>query len=280
MLDSKFFLTLIGMVIAVIAVSNTSFSSPVNENFDGMPSRSTRVVREIYPAGLNNPQLAYTAPPDYNMLSKDISFIQRPSITPPLPPRFSNTQYGARILYNKPAYENLAVPSDPLAFADMAKNEYGMPKAGNGDFTKPKKVNTDAEYFEQQDTLPMSDMSQTIGSDGTAQNPIVYERHIYANQKSRLRTRGDPIRGDIAVVPIKYGNFDVHPTPHIDLHTGAMNVMGGFDNSTSKALSSLFAVSSGSSTKGNQVGGIDVSREYNITGSGSMGNDLQVTSFM
>lgn len=280
MLDSKFFLTLIGMVIAVIAVSNTSFSSPVNENFDGMPSRSTRVVREIYPAGLNNPQLAYTAPPDYDMLSKDITFIQRPSFPAPLPPRFSNTQYGARILYNKPAYENLAVPSDPLAFADMAKNGYGMPKAEDANNTKPKKVNKDAEYFEQQDTLPMSDMSQTIGPDGTVQNPVIYERHIYANQKSRLRAHGDPIRGDIPVVPVFFGNSDVYPNPQTDLQTGAMNVIGGFDNSTSKAMAALLAVSSGGSTKGNQVGGIDVSREYNITGSGAMGNDVQVTSFM
>ena len=72
-----------------------------------------------------------------------------------------------------------------------------------------------------------------------------YDRLIFANQKSRLYGRGDPIRGDLPIVPINDGWFRPSVQANIDLRQGAMNVIGGSDNSTANALRALQAEWSG-----------------------------------
>jgi hypothetical protein len=81
--------------------------------------------------------------------------------------------------------------------------------------------------------------------------PIVYDRLIYANARSRLRKGGtDWIRGDLPIVPVLpeanpesliWGRPSV--TPHIDLNRGAMHVLGGMDNHTQLQLQDLMNAS-------------------------------------
>lgn len=84
------------------------------------------------------------------------------------------------------------------------------------------------------------------------QQPIVYDRLIYANARSRLRGAGCAIRGDIPIVPILPESnpdslvaFRPSVSPNIDLQQGALSVMGGYDNTTQKQLNSLIQRSSG-----------------------------------
>ena len=95
-------------------------------------------------------------------------------------------------------------------------------------------------------TIPVGDMT-TVNGEGTVTQPIIYDRFIYANQQSRLRAQGDPIRGDLAIVPCNNGWFNPAVNPNIDLHEGALNVMGGMNNDTAKSLGNLIYATSGNS---------------------------------
>jgi len=100
----------------------------------------------------------------------------------------------------------------------------------------------------------MSETSCKLGDQQRAgdcnMQPVVYDRFIYANSRSRLKQGSDWIRGDIPIVPILPEANPNSPvwmrpsvTPHIDLNPGAMNVMGGYDNTTNNQLRSLMQAS-------------------------------------
>jgi hypothetical protein len=84
-----------------------------------------------------------------------------------------------------------------------------------------------------------------------AECPVVYDRLIYANARSKLRSVGtDWIRGDLSIVPVLpesnpeslvWGRPSV--TPHLDLNRGAMHVLGGYDNASARSLESLMNAS-------------------------------------
>jgi Family of unknown function (DUF5850) len=76
-------------------------------------------------------------------------------------------------------------------------------------------------------------------ADPMTEQVINYDRLIFANQKSRLNGRGDPIRGDLPIVPINDGWFRPSVNANIDLRQGAINIIAGNDNSTSNALRAL-----------------------------------------
>jgi Family of unknown function (DUF5850) len=163
---------------------------------------------------------------------------------PALNPRFSNLNYGANIRYKMPSHKNLAVPYDPLTFGDMVHENFGNVET-------PRKVENfsdeNFEYPEATDMVPVGDMN-TVNSLGETVQPIVYDRFIYANRNSRLRALGDPIRGDLPIVPCSGNWFRPSVHPNIDLQEGAMNVMGGVNNDTTQALAELINSTSGDST--------------------------------
>jgi hypothetical protein len=309
MLDSKFFFTLVGLIIAVFAVCNTSFTPVINESF--LPSRTVRVEREVYPEGLGNCRTGYGVPTNYQAMSGDLKYVSRPNFQSSLSPRFSSTNYGANIKYNMPSYENQAVPCNPTG--DMATEGYSSQKnrenycrdgnckdgcgggctvakcgkgganySGDNVSENPKYVaDMNNAYHVPNDMLPVGDMSQVVGADGSVQNQFNYDRYIYATQKSNLAAQGDFIRGDLPIMPHpKCGWFNVSVTPHIDLQKGALNVMGGVDNASSRELAALMSLSAGDSQKGHFVGGVDMTQDYMLTGSGGMARDVTVTSFL
>ena len=121
-------------------------------------------------------------------------------------PRSASMQYGSQIQYNLPPESLLAYRSDtPFA------NDGLLLTTGEGDIVQP----------------------------------VTYDRFMFSNKKSRLREHGDPIRGDLPIIPHNSDWFRPSVQPHIDLKEGAMQVMGGFDNETNNQLSLLMAASAG-----------------------------------
>jgi hypothetical protein len=254
---------------------------------------------------------------NYNdsMLGND-KFYQQPNFQGLLSPRFSNTQYGSNITYNMPKNDNLAVPCHPLGMADMAKEGYtpdngcskgrcgggcgagcgvakcgkgGVSLDGNGSMNSYNNISSDDNYINAMNQvydkkanvitdglLAVGDMT-TINSDGQVDMPLIYDRMVFANRQSRTRSQGDPIRGDLTICPDGGNWFSVHPHPAIDLQEGAMNVMGGVSNETSRALGELM----NTTTAGYHTthAGVDMTNQYATTLGAGMG-DVNVKAYL
>lgn len=90
---------------------------------------------------------------------------------------------------------------------------------------------------------PSQPLQQGImDANGDFIQPVVYDRLIYANKKSRLRGEGDFIRGDLPIFPQNLGWFSPSVQPHIDLRTG---IVDNFDSDTANQLKLLQMKSEG-----------------------------------
>jgi Family of unknown function (DUF5850) len=139
-------------------------------------------------------------------------------------PRSASIQYGSQIQYNLPPENILAYRSDtPFA------NDGLLLTTGEGDIVQP----------------------------------VTYDRFMFSNKRSRLREHGDPIRGDLPIVPHNSDWFRPSVQPHIDLKEGAMQVMGGFDNDTNNQLSMLMSASAGNAMQ--TFGGMNFSGEDGLS---------------
>lgn len=138
-------------------------------------------------------------------------------------PRSASVQYGSQIQYNLPPESLLAYRSD-TPFAND-----GLLTTGEGDIVQP----------------------------------VTYDRFMFSNKKSRLREHGDPIRGDLPIIPHNSDWFRPSVHPHIDLKEGAMQVMGGFDNDTNNQLSMLMAASAGNAMQ--TFGGMNFSGDDGLS---------------
>jgi hypothetical protein len=281
MSNCKYIAIIVGLVIAMFALQK---STNIKEGFGMIPSRTWKVDRVVAP----DAQAAmsgnfYSVPGTYQAM---------------LNPRFSNTDYGAQIRYSLPSTDKMATPCHPLTYGNMikenyTKENYGCSSCGGGcrpsscvakpaghhlapTKTEYEKALENAQsggnqYPEVASALPVGDMTMmSTGEDG--HQPIVYDRYIYANRASRLRSQGDPIRGDLPIVPCASDWFrpSVHPT--IDLHQGAMNVIGGNQNETASAMANLmFSASGGGDTT---IGGVDMTTHFAAVNDGARGIQL------
>jgi hypothetical protein len=152
-------------------------------------------------------------------------------------PRSASVQYGSQIQYNMP-------PTNYLAF------DANTPFANDGLLTTES---------------------------GEAVQPITYDRFMFSNKRSRLREHGDPIRGDLPIVPHNSDWFRPSVQPHIDLKEGAMQVLGGFDNETNNQLSQLMAASAGNAIQ--TFGGVSFSGDDGLSSNmgAYMRNDSSVS---
>ena len=294
MLDSKFFITLVGLVFALFAICNTNTSKSVSENFWMNPSTGVRTFKELKING--QPPIAI--PNNYKNM-----FVQYPNFQGKLSPRAAPVDYGANIRYNMPSYKNLAVPHDPLAFGDMAKENYQHSNSnsnekvgcGKGSVINGGKNSTmnnmssysdyssamDAVYSSDNTThingdslVAVGDMT-TINSLGLLDQPVIYDRIVFSTNKGRNSGQGCPIRGDNAIAPCGGNWFSVHPVPSRDLRQGAMNVLAG-NGETTQAMNKLLYESSGNTLT--TIGGVDMTHEY-MTSIGAVGGEVNVTRF-
>ena len=286
MLDSKFFFTLVGLVVAVFAICNTNMSPSVSEGF--FHPRNVKVMREVHPHDPN--QRGYAMQNNYQAMLGNDKFYSQPNFQGILSPRYGNVDYGANIRYNLPSNNNLGVPHHPLGMAEMAKEDYEhtpenfVPSCGKGGVSLDGQVSMNDPISTHHDytthaisdgLLPVGDMT-TINDEGQVKTHAVYDRLIFANSRSKLRGHADLIRGDLAIVPQPICSI-VSANPNIDLHQGAMNVLGGPDNETARALRELqYATSGGYNTT---FGGVDMANEFATTLGAGMA-DVNVTAFV
>jgi len=135
------------------------------------------------------------------------------------------------------------------------------------------------KFVEAQNMLPVRGMGgadiNALGEDGL--QPIIYDRFMFANQKSFLHGLGDPVRGDLAIVPNCTGWFQPSAIPQNDLRSGAVAVMSGVGNQSGQEMLAFKAALSGSSNP-RPAAGINYSVQKNMFAGGA-GGDISVTGF-
>ena len=280
MFDNKFLITLLGLIVAVVAVSKIK-SDEEDETKEEFLGTLPRMIPKVDVVQDVKGQM-YSVPGTFQAL---------------LSPRMSGqVDYGANIRYNMPSIKNQAVPVNPLTFSNMAlkggqnyyenfqqKENYcdsgscgggpqscgkgGIPESyhggapltepgyGNGNYNavldkaysgdKPASENAPAHGM-----LPVLDMTSMDAAAERGEGQVfTYDRFIYANAKSRLYAQGDPIRGDLKIVPCAGGWFRPSVQPLRDLQQGAMFVMGGTNAETTNSLAELIYTTSGNSQR-------------------------------
>lgn len=306
MFESKFLVTLIGLIVAVAAVNHIQASNEekTKEHFLGnLPSMKWKIDTVAVEGGREG-------------LKKGDFFSVPGTYQAPIAPRMFGGDYGANITYNLPSRKNLAVPTNPLLFSSIAEggevgagdrmpdgiNYYGetfqLPQTNEGfctscgDGGNPPSCNKGGipetyrggapvapanyaagNYNEMlnkaysgnnalpvtQSMLPVADMTSLAASNAAADGaPVVYDRYVYANRNSRLRSQGDPIRGDLPIVPCSADWFRPSVQPNVDLQQGAINVIAGTTNSTANSLANLIYTSSGNAETA--IGGTNMSQ--------------------
>ncbi len=218
---------LLGGVAAAAAVCYALEKDNKREDFGTIPAQSVYRIPEV------KVQNKYGA----NMFSVP------PNWQGNLPPRFSNTGYGAYILYNVPEEENLAVPKYPLTTSGNVREGYSSQVCQSGCASDLIQSHNSAQ-MDMQDSSFIQDAAQgkiplgemTLPGDTQIYN---YDRLVFAQKRSRLHGLGDPIRGDLPVVPIQDQWFRPSTRPNIDLRQGAITTISGHDNTTSKQLRAL-----------------------------------------
>lgn len=272
-MNGKFAMTLVGLIIAALAIM-TFTNEQTRENFWGN-SGVPRTVKTMDVLKAGNGQMYglqnnYKQKMLYNP-ENNSQFYQVPGTwQSQLSPRMSGgANFGANIRYNMPSQEHMGVPCEPLIFSTMAQENYSPDKredycgscsspaatCGSGGISpnvsssaaRATQMGSDPAYksemmgLQHQVTaseLPMNDLT-VMSPDGDVTNPVVFSRYIYANQKSRLWQQGDPIRGDLPVVPCTTGWFRPSVHPQIDLRSGALAVIGGQHNDNANDLWNL-----------------------------------------
>lgn len=163
--------------------------------------------------------------------SKGVPFMAVPNWQSNIAPRFMPSSYGSHIQYNLPDQKNLAVPQNPLGYADMVRNEIGPETS--------KKILP--KYQDVKEMFPTTDMKNT----NNIQNTYNYNRLMKVGlQKSRAKSQADWIRGDLPIPKVNTGWFSSRYGTE-SLRSGAMNVLGGQHNETANALYSYMKSDSG-----------------------------------
>lgn len=159
------------------------------------------------------------------------------------PTRFMNTN-SPKFASMDPAFRaSAAVPLDRTSVS--AAGGCGMPTvySGFGQLQHSNNANDSIvegfDGYEKNDIELPKDMCN-VNLMGTDSQPVIYDRLMYSNIKSRLRGQGDYIRGDLLITPDNYkcnggghpGWFQVSVKPNRDLNMGAMAMIapvGGRD---------------------------------------------------
>ena len=278
MFDSKFFVTLLALMMSLIAICNFDKKKNIVEGLGMLPSRVARPVRVAKNTNVaGNPFFSVT-----NMQAQ-------------IAPRFASTDFGANIKYNLPSQQHMAsMPNDPLMMGQAVHENFETPVTcggraqgapfradpvmqsgfAAGNFNKVTQDALDSTHtVEVTDQMPVGDMS-TVSPTGEIEQSIVYDRFIFANRSSRLRSQGDWIRGDIPVCMNNTGWFQVSANPTVDLNQGAMNVLAGPQNELTQEMTRFMNNSSGDTT----VAGMNLSTQQ-LASIGANTNDVSISAF-
>lgn len=178
---------------------------------------------------------------------------------PYLSPRMNSAGLNSYVRYQLPDEKYQAnKPNDPFTIANYlekpkSKEGYRAPTS-----SKPTPVGgqkkLDSKEVKGLELPQQNDMTNTgaVSKDAKDGFYVNSERLIFSLQKNRLQGLGDPIRGDLAIVPcnpISDPNSNVwfRPAaqPQSMLNAGAMNVIGGVGNTTAQQVSNLMSNAGG-----------------------------------
>lgn len=268
MFDGKFITTLIALIVAVFAICNMNTSKSVSSMENFIPHRVQKMERIVAKSTNDAVNGIFYATPGYqSMLSPRFNSYSTTSHTSGYLPEAGN-------LALDPTTNNMTSQCQASTFNNMVESFDGqdnMVESVDGQHTDDSSPVQD--YTDVTEMIPVETMA-SLNADGTLNQPIVYDRMIYANRNSRLRSQGDPIRGDLPIVPCSADWFRPSVHPVIDLQQGAMNVLAGTDNETTQALSQLVNASSGETT----IAGVNMAGSKELAINGPMAT-VQVTSF-
>ncbi len=294
---------LIGLLGA--AVYMAFFGGQTKEGFWMTPSRkvnvqkmfSNKATRDFFQVpnyqGILSPRFSNvnygpnlrTKFPNYNQMGVPQDPLQE-NPNPPDPLNYAIAE-GSQVVegYQNPQYgwqesKYLGAPKIPIDPHNPHSAEY---TSGNYNQVLNTAVASGAVNGWPTSTLAEIDQASFLSKDGKMQQPIVYDRYMYANRNSRLRSQGDHIRGDLPIMPIT-GSWMIPRdsfNPNQVLQQGAINVMAGVNNETSNSLANLIYNSSGGSET--TIGGVDMAKtnmSHQVYGAASAAmGDVQVTTF-
>lgn len=236
MINTKLFLTL--FCIAAMSAVSMNYNN-ISEGFWGVSvPRTTRVDREVH-----SKRGSYSLMKNVNSTAGHSKFVKYPTYQGNVAPRFSNVDYGASLRTRLPERKYRGAPKTPLGHHNCGCDKRCVGHCKKEAYRKPCVSSNKSTYPKPSSMLPVK---QSLGGGGSLDQPIVYDRYIVANQKSRLRAQGCPFRGDLAIPRTpNTGWFQTSANPSIDLREGAMNVMGGVGNENSRKLAQLIYNTSG-----------------------------------
>lgn len=184
--------------------------------------------------------------------------------------------------------------------ASCGKGGYGMGHNVAGGYELPSGY-ANGNYWDTYNSIPSQGVSvgsdlpvatmSTMDAGANSEQFIAFNRIMPANTKSssRLRAQGDPIRGDLPIVPCQSGWFSVYPDLSRDLQEGSLNTLtgaGGGGSSYNQLMNLIVSASGGSQTALGGVNLADSLPQYNANMATSMSTDLkaamgdiQVTAF-
>ena len=206
------------------------------ENFWSIPNMTSRVQKVIQTKN----GTTFSIPGVYNTNSKVIPNIGYKTDT--------NSKVVPNIGYKT---DTNPIQSNPILYDKLSGSDNELKEKYKKDYknfinpSQKERITKKEEYTNPLDLLPVSDM-KSVNANCDIKYPIIYDRHMFANQKSRLYQNGDPIRGDLPIQPIETGWFRPAANPHVDLHKGALSALGGIENETSRQLMYLSAHNKGS----------------------------------
>lgn len=255
MLNTKFLVTLIIMIVMLVGLGSTT-AAQFTENYmhasgyckgnRGLPLSAidqhsfgawagagqfmtvggTPVSRGGQPICVANTKLGYQAS-ECGVREFPTGMSTKRNMQSVISPRFNAEATPAQRFRPPPVSVMANNPNKPIdnQIEEMAS------MAVNSDNSK-KVVEKYVDYESAQVPLP-KDMCN-INVMGTESQPVVYDRLMYSNMRSRLRGQGDYIRGDVQIVPDNYKAgyqhnnwFQVSVKPERDLNPGAMEHLFG-----------------------------------------------------
>ena len=154
-----------------------------------------------------------------------------------LPPRMNADGIGSYVKYEIPKEEHLGgIPSDPLSVSNVVSKE---------DFkgTTIKEADAQIKSLRGQgdlvfNELPVSSMSNSLGTETENDFFVNSERLIFALKKDRNTGNGCMIRGDLGIIPNNGDWFQVSANP-ATLTQGALMAIAGPTNVTSQQAAEL-----------------------------------------
>ena len=244
MSNNSNFISIIGLLLSLYIVCNVQ---EIREGWNGMPPMTAIVQQSV-----TTPDGKTTPLQQNSNLSTSINptYYSTPSYTSAAPPRFSSVGFSAGVKYNIPNSSilgNTVPSSSPYSISPPSIEKFTpsgcavpapstTPKTGfgsSGNDTNQSGSKTSSSFSNS------TPMMTSFGEAGEESPVVVTNNLMWTNSRSNLRSQGDWLRGDLAIVPCEPGWFRPSVVPSRDLQTGALAVIGGINNATAAATASL-----------------------------------------